>query len=364
MWPIEGNRRTASSFCGVSLGRLLGVSALCVAKARRYDWDVNARATLAQWLQGARPEHPLLRDIALGGMDEHLDAVEAMLRQLEKVSPMRLAGKRRDFRRLDASARWWDLCSELQLAAWLAMRGVPFEFGAPGSPQPDLVLTDLGFGLEVTRRERRARHDLVMTVFRAVLSVRAEWVNKPRPVIYLTGQPLTIRVRVLQEIHDAVVDSLRAGEREVMAVVRPSCDGLPAMTARIDLHGGRSVVPHVCYTAEAAALAAPMADVEDLVVDCLTDRQKDRQAASMPTALVIDVSRLSDIVWLRTPGMWSRRLPQLLTVDHHFVAVGLMLASLGSPPRMGIGIGPWASASTRTAMIDWAKSMGITYATT
>lgn len=325
---------------------------------------MESRPTLTQWLEGARPEHPLLREIALGGLDEHLDALEAMLWQLEEAAPTRLAGKRRDFRRLNAAARWWDLCSELQLAAWLAQREVPFEFGAPGTPQPDLVLPGLGFGLEVTRRERRARRDLVMTVFSAIHSVRAELMIKPKPVIYLTGQPLTVRARVLQDISDSVVEALRNGEREVMAVVRPARDGHPAMTARVDLHGGWSAMPRVCYTAEAAELTVPMLDVEDLVVDCLSGTQKDRQAASMPTILVIDVTRLSDVAWLRTPGRWSRRLPRLLTVDHSFVAVGLMFASLGVPPRMGIGIGPWASASTRSSMIDWAERMGMTHATT
>lgn len=124
------------------------------------------RPNLDIWLDGSGPEHPVRVEMAFRGIDDLLDDLEQLLATLEEAAPSRLQGKRRDFRSLTDRERWFDLRSELLLAWWLSLQGVAYEFGSPGTSQPDVVLPDFGFGIEVTRRARDGSEALRMSLFR------------------------------------------------------------------------------------------------------------------------------------------------------------------------------------------------------
>jgi hypothetical protein len=313
------------------------------------------RPNLDSWLDGAGAEHPVRVEMAFGGIDDLLDDLEQLLATLEEAAPSRLQGKRRDFRSLTDRERWFDLRSELLLAWWLSLQGVAYEFGSPGTSQPDFVLPDFGFGIEVTRRARDGSEALRMSLFRRLTGVRP----RSRPVVTLSAQPLAIREGVLKQISDEAVAALTRGDHHLDAVVRPARDGHPATTAAIDLFRGDSEWPRVRYLESAALLAVTMLDVEDLILSCLEDKRKAKQGASMPCLLVIDASRLVDAVWLRPKDTWAKRLAHLLTDEHTFIGVALLYGRVGALPHLALGIGPQASADDLTAIARWSEQMGI-----
>jgi hypothetical protein len=83
----------------------------------------------------------------------------------------------------------------------------------------------------------------------------------------------------------------------------------------------------------------------------LEDHHKLLQGASMPSILLIDASRLSDLLWLRSPGTWADRLGALLKPEHTFVGVGI--AALMQEPRLGLGVGEGATPTVRQSLIRW-----------
>jgi hypothetical protein len=313
------------------------------------------RLALDRWLEGTGSDHPIRREIRLGGMDDYLDELERLLTTLDRAAPTRLAGKRRDFRGLTDRERWRDLLSELLVARWLVRQGVGFDFGGPGTAQPDLVLSEYDFGIEVTRRSRNGAVALRRSLYRGLASVTP----RPQPVVTLDAQPLAIWEGILAQINDEALATLRSGGRHLQAVVRPARDGHPAATADIDLFGGPSAYPTIRYSSPATTLAVTMLDIEDLVMACLEDSRKTKQGAAMPCLLVVDGSSLVSAVWLRAKGAWANRLARILRQQHTFVAVALMFASVWEPPQLALGIGPNADDDVRRAIIGWSEQMGM-----
>ena len=313
------------------------------------------RPNLDSWLDGAGAEHPVRVEMAFGGIDDLLDDLEQLLATLEEAAPPRLQGKRRDFRSLSDRERWRDLLSELLLAGWLSRQGVAYEFGSPGTSQPDLVLAEFGFGIEVTRRARNGSEALRKSLFRALNGIRP----RTRPVVTLSAQPLAIREGVLSQISDEAVAALARGDHHIDAVVRPARDGYSATTAAIDLFRGDSALPEVRYLESAALLTVTMLDVEDLILSCLEDTRKAKQGASMPCLLVIDATWLVDAVWLRPKEKWAKRLAHLLKDEHTFIGVALLMTGLGARPQLALGIGPQAREGVRTAIERWSEQMGM-----
>lgn len=273
---------------------------------------------------------------------------------LEEARVPRLEGKRRDLRALVDRERWLDMLAELRLAAWHVRHGVEVELGSTKNPNPDLVLPAYGLGLEMTRRARGGLADLR----RAVREGTRSWTPRPKPHILVTGQPLSIRRTVLNQITEAVSAALQAGEEEVHVVLRPAAGDRPAMTARISLFGGISVIPQIKYHTAAADLTVTMADIEQLVQDCLDDPRKQAQGAAMTSLLMIDASRLSDTLWLRSPAAWCLRLAVLVAQSHAFVGVGLVAWPVDSAPRAAIGLRQLLPDEA-TRIRSWASVMNL-----
>ena len=322
---------------------------------------------LEEWMFGCRPNHPLAGALTDTSRPMDWQRVEDLLHRLVMAQPLRLATKRREFRSLTSPDRYQDLLSELGVGAWLVDHGVAFEFGKTGGqPQPDLVLPDFGFGIEVTRRKRSPDADLRRAISKGVYSAipgaeRHEWKRSgkriPTPVARVTGQPIAIRRRVLDDLSVEVEQAIRQGHQHVHGVVRPARDGYPAVVASIDLYGGRSGMPRIVHDERWLDLTIPMRDIEDLVLAALEDRRKSVQGSSMPTILLIDASQLSQLLWLRSLSTWADRLGMLLSPDHTFVGVGL--TKLWQGPRLGLGVGPPATPETRDSVTRWADQMGM-----
>ncbi len=156
---------------------------------------------LSEWMKGAGPKHPYATEFQAApkydyGQWAELDYLESLLSGLHRAAPGRLEGKRRDFRKLRDKPGHLGMRAELVVAGRLADRGIGFDFGATDTPQPDMVLRDLGLGIEVTTR-----------------STNAEWVLKRelamamrvhRPKVHLlmeySAKPFTIRSKVREQI--------------------------------------------------------------------------------------------------------------------------------------------------------------------
>lgn len=288
------------------------------------------------------------------GPSDYLDGLEELLSALEEAEPLRLSGKRREFRSLSSRDRWNDLRSELLVAHWVVQQGIRMEFGAPGQPNPDIILPAYGLGIEVTRRERRGLDELR----KAILEGTAGVMPRPRPVVHVTGQPLAIRAAVLDQVRDEVASAARRGDSQLNVLLRPSHGRHPAVTAEILLDRGTTVVPRIVLAPEAANLTVMMLDIEELVATCLQDRRKRMQAMSMPSLLVIDATRLAPQVWLRSASTWSKRLAHGFNDEHAFVGVGLMAAQLGCAPRVAIGTRS-VSSDVQWRIVSWARAMGL-----
>lgn len=321
----------------------------------RYTVRVDRRPSLARWLDGATPEHPLALQMQEPGFQDLLDRLDELFRQLDVAAPQRLDGKRRDFRALTDQGRWHDLLSELLFARWLIEHRVHFDFGAAGSPQPDLILPTHKLGIEITRRERRPERELRRALYRELKGHP----RRPKPVLLLSAHPLSVRQKVLDSIVEEVRRSLARGESHVYAVLRPGRDGHPATTAEIDLYGGWSALPRVVYKDSSARLDVTLLDIEDLILTCLEDKRKSRQGAAMPSVLVVDISDLPQPAWLRPNRIWASRLAALLQREHSYSAVAVMFASVWEPPRFAMGIGRHAQPQTVANLLDWARSMGL-----
>lgn len=269
----------------------------------------------------------------------------------------RLAGKRRDFRAAEDFERLRDLMSEMHTLLWLHRHGLRPDFGpVDGSPTPDLVLSDLGLGLEVTRLARpEIGWRLVRVVFDEVLRCRP----RPRATIHLSGRPVTVRASVLEALKDEVRLSLEHDHSPVFAVLRPARGDSPAITARItfDRPSG-SVIPTLVAPPSGWSLLARQ-DVEELVSRVLVDKRKRRQGEAMPTVLCVDVGGLMPAITRSAAGAWSVRLAEILDEHRHrtsFAALALVAFGDGSTaPRVALGISPPSSVVYR-----WGKVMGLT----
>ena len=104
-------------------------------------------AHFAAWLVGANDDHPLL----IERIDyDVLAPLEAVLGDLERAQPLRLAQKRRSFQALKSFDVLIEMRAELLTAALLTRIGSHVDFGAD---HPDLLLGDDCGGIEVgTRR--------------------------------------------------------------------------------------------------------------------------------------------------------------------------------------------------------------------
>jgi hypothetical protein len=116
--------------------------------------DATSHPTLRSWLHGAPRSNPLVND--LGTSDQMLmrtlDAIEAILVDVERAAPQRLAGKRKELRGARDEPTILNTRTELAIAAKLYRAGIAFDFGQDGTSSPDLHLRDRDLAIEITAR--------------------------------------------------------------------------------------------------------------------------------------------------------------------------------------------------------------------
>lgn len=104
-------------------------------------------SALKKWLEGARPDHPLL---APDVPTLTLEMMERTLAPIEASNPAGIAAKRKAFRTLTFEREVSDQRAELLVGTMLSRAGVPYEFA---DPAPD-YLVGAALGVEVTSRTR------------------------------------------------------------------------------------------------------------------------------------------------------------------------------------------------------------------
>lgn len=305
---------------------------------------------LSEWMKGAGSKHPYATEFQAApkydyGQWAELDYLESLLSGLHRAGAGRLEGKRRDFRKLRDKPGHLGMRAELVVAGRLADRGIGFDFGATGTPQPDMVLRDLGLGIEVTTRSTNAEWVLKRELAMAMR------VHRPKVhfLMEYSAKPFTIRSKVreqiIQEVHRAVTDD----ESEVHCVVRPAKDGQPAITLKVTIQPmGKYQIgfwPDVRLAESPDLLKPLMIDGEEALVGAMEEKRKRRQAEAMPTVLVVDVAGIEGS-WLRTTRSWGDRLVQLIKPNHRFAALAVMVsAGWRTDFRLILGESRYVSAS-------------------
>ncbi|WP_157073096.1 hypothetical protein [Kribbia dieselivorans] len=294
--------------------------------------------------------------------DRHLEGSPAfgtywasLLDAVDATGTPRLAGKRRDFRAANVPARRLDLESELRTLLWLHRHGLRPEFGATdGSPAADLVLPDLGLGVEVTRL---ARPEVGWQVVRLVFDELRRYAPSVRATVHLDSRPLAVRASVLEALREEVRLSLQQECRPVFAVLRPARGNARATTVTVTFRQAGSVVPRL-FAPPVGRSSVARLDVEDLVARVLTDKRKRRQGEAMPTVLVIDVGDLMPATTRTDAQAWSRRLAHILNEHREgtsFAALCLVaFGDLSTDPRVALGVAPPSRVVSR-----WAEALGL-----
>lgn len=282
---------------------------------------------LADWMRGAKHGHPwglpvYSKEYAKYFTEEHLD-VERVLSTLANVRPERLEGKRRDFRSLQSVQELRSIATELSFAARLTRHGVGFDFGAPATPQPDLVLRNSNLGIELTTRRADPIWDLIWHLKQTFGFIRSE--PKLQIMLEFNAIPFAIRTSVRDELTAEIRRAAQKGDGTVYCVVRPSLGGQPAITVKATIYPIRRPLgfPRVTYIEDVNRYRVLMADIEDAIVRAMREKRKIRQARAMPTVLVIDVGRVKGS-HLRPTSAWVGRLLGLIRPDDEFVGVGLL----------------------------------------
>ena len=244
---------------------------------------------------------------------------------------------------------FYSLRAEFIVANRLIDRGVFFEFGAIGKPQPDLILRQPPMGIEVTRKH-------VAPVERLQRELReALWAQGLKPKIFLTysTRPFLLRTKRRDEIIAEVIEAVRRGDSGIQAVVRPGRANQPAITVEIDLNGGRSVLP-ISRWKEGEVLTPSLLDVEVLITAAMEDKRKERQANSMPTILIVDITGIKGAE-TRNSREWGSRLGSLLKPRHKFIALAILIDHpYSKATKFALAANPHSDAMVH----QWVNSLG------
>lgn len=290
--------------------------------------DLDARFPhLAEWMKGAKPSQlwsgNYRADPCDGDAFREYEPLEATLRTLYAAGPARLDSKRREFRAVQTAGEMRGLQTELAFAAKLARHGVAFDFGAAGTPQPDLVLRDLDLGIELTAKKADALWDLKWHLRMAL--------NDVQPSINLgltfSAIPYSIRTKVRDGLTEEIRRAAQEGEREIYCVVRPSKPGEPAITVRAAISRGHWFRWPRIYVEEGGERhQLAIADAERAIVAAMEEKRKKRQGQSMPTLLLVDISDVRH-ARQRSNSTWLKELSKSLRAEHVFVGLGVLYAS-------------------------------------
>lgn len=85
----------------------------------------------------------------------------------------------------------------------------------------------------------------------------------------------------------------------------------------------------VSWTCESPLLDRHLSKAELTIISATEEKRKIKQAASMPTLLVIDIAR-AGVGWLRPLKTWAERVERQLSATNSFAGVAVGIATLDS----------------------------------
>jgi hypothetical protein len=270
--------------------------------------------------------------------DPWLTTVEEMLVVLEQARPVGLESMARTFRAFDDPSwagveQFLQHRAELVIASLLAGSEVPFRFNTAAGP--DLLLdTTPACAIEVSSRSPKS-----LSALSRMLSAGLQARGLPTGVSITADPipPVEIRSRVLDEIVRQFLPPDGSpgvtGLRVEAAPSRPE-DGIPAswITINRDGRGTTSFMapynsPHM--TALARSVAA----------NVLREKRKVRQSQTLPTLLIVDVSR-TDLPDLRC---WEKTFEHIWEPSDAFLGMAAMVAHPNHrTPTLSFSLNPYA----------------------
>ena len=283
---------------------------------------------LMEWMENAPAEHPVrdFFDATDGAARAMVDSFGSIIGDLERVSPKRLDGKRSYFYRLP-SDEFNSFRSELVVAAQLARSGAEFEFGELGHPQPDLVMVDKSFGIEIKTRTLDGLDNLCKELTKALSEI------EPKVNIKLIFPERLLNIR-REDREQIVKETLKlaqsTGKNKFYVLERPWSSS-PTLRIEIVVESAPDTISQSQLSIETGALLTPyLKDIEDEIWKVLEDDQKRNQAASMNTILLVDIT-LTGKPGFRSAHVWSDQLAGTFPEDCPFIGVGIVLQDLVSP---------------------------------
>jgi hypothetical protein len=319
--------------------------------------------TLTEWLSSTRVGHPLR------GLTDSLDpweqavahAFEEILASVVEASPTRWEGKRREFRRLSTAEELWSLRAELLVASRLARAGVSFQFGDRSVVNPDLILIEERLGIEITAKLPRGLQALYDELEDVLLDLPGWSLH-----LHVTHVPTAISAAIRRELANRVQSVIKArtgtgegGVEHIELEPVPEGESPRAITVQVLPVPALAFGHRITWDMTSDDLAPSLEPVKDSVLGVLRDPQKIAQAQSMPTILVVDISRLG-IGWLRPPQVWATVLTAELPEECPFIGVATMTTSLDdSGTDIGLAFSPTSSISERITMASIASKLGI-----
>ena len=265
----------------------------------RMDTPLQDLPVLRRWM-GDTPGHPLRSHIDRPSRypgvvrawwrDPWLTTVEEMLVVLEQARPVGLDSMVRTFRAFDDPSwegveQFLQHRAELVIASLLAGSGVPFRFNTAAGP--DLLLdTAPACAIEISSRSPKS-----LSALSRMLSAGLRARGLPAG-ISITADPIPpveIRSRVLDEIVRQFLPpdgSPGVMQLRIEAAPRRPEDGIPASWITVTRGGSGTTSFTAPYNSPHMTALA-----QSVATNVLREKRKLRQSRTLPTLLVVDVSR-------------------------------------------------------------------------
>jgi hypothetical protein len=310
-------------------------------------------------MTGARADHPVHAILADSRpfVVEVAQALGQLLETVERAAPARWMSKRRDFRALTTERKLFEMRSELVVAAMLACAEVPFDFGDPHLPNPDLVLKS-GFGIEITAKNPDGLEMLYEELDDGLSKCPGASVT-----LWFSDYPIRLERSARADlVREVLVIAARVGtSREGGIVERTVAD--PRNGSDVVIQAVVHPVPRlmdglrVTWQTDSGPLGPSLAAVERDVLGVLQDEKKRRQAESMPTVLAVDISRLGP-GWMRPSKVWAQQLASSIPSTCPFVGVAVFTSSLDRVGcDMALAVAPSTPSAERSMIDDLAKAL-------
>jgi len=284
--------------------------------------SVNDVAGLAEWLSGANPAHPLVASV--GSNEWFAKPIDEMIKGLYTNGVGGLSSRRKSF--VSDAEHFLDNRAELNVAYCLSRSCSRVWFGREGgnSPsEPDVYCISEGgveFCVEVTTKSPEGignLHD----------ELEAALVGRDVHVVLNVASILRLSPAQRAEAVQLVVQAADRPKPPVVNVSLPMAGG----SAQISWHsewGGPSVVWQHDFSQSA------ISECEEIFYEAVTKKSEQARMGAWPpnTLLVVDVSRIGNVMWLRGDELWARRLHGMSAGWNElpFLGVAMILSTLTS----------------------------------